>query len=99
MTICCLKGSGPPSSNSDCDGDDDTNFEIPKLNEVSSAINVYKCYNSARICTENFLGLLVSLQNNVNALKCKKVKQTKLFNFFKAGTGSRYFIFYFLCNL
>ena len=40
MTICCLKESGPPSSDSHSDGDGDINLEIPKLSEVLGAINV-----------------------------------------------------------
>ena len=36
MTICCNKESGPPSSDNENDGDDDTNLEVPKLNEVQS---------------------------------------------------------------
>ena len=54
LTICC-KGSEPPSSHSDnSNGDDDTNFEILKLSEVLSAINVCRRYISARTCSEKF---------------------------------------------
>ena len=38
MTICCVKESGSPSS--DSDGDDNTNLEIPKLSDMLSPIHV-----------------------------------------------------------
>ena len=78
MTIYRLKESLPPSSNSDNDGDDDTNLEILKLSEVLSGINVFRCYISAKSCFEKALNSLISLLNEVFALNARKMKQTKL---------------------
>ena len=39
MAMCCLVESGPPSSDSRSDVDDDTNLEIPKLSIVLSERN------------------------------------------------------------
>ena len=44
ITTCCLKESVPPSSDSDSEGDDDTNLEMPKVSEVLVAVNVCRRY-------------------------------------------------------
>jgi hypothetical protein len=56
MTICCLK-----ESDKDCDGNDDTNLEIPELCEVLTAINLCRRYVSARGSSEKALNSLMSL--------------------------------------
>ena len=62
------------------------------------AINICTCYIRAKSCSEKALNLLLNLQNEVYALNARKVKQTKLFNFFKVGTKFK-IMFYFLISL
>ena len=88
ITICCLKESGPPSRVCHNDWDDDTNLEIPKLSEVLSISNVCRRYISAKSCSEKALNAL-SLQNEMYTLYARRVKQSKLSDFFKAQPSSK----------
>ena len=62
-----------------------SHLAISKLSEVLSAINLCRCYINSTSCRENTLNSFISLQNEVYA---RKVKQTKLSDFFKAELSS-----------
>ncbi|XP_068081353.1 nuclear pore complex protein Nup160 [Anabrus simplex] len=56
-------GDGPATRDSDIgDEDNNLNLETPELSEVLSAIDVCRRYINAKICSENVLNSLLSLQ-------------------------------------
>ena len=60
---------------------------MPQLSDLLSAINVCSRDISAKSSNTKALNSLKSLQNEMYALIVRKVKQTKLFDFLKAGSS------------
>ena len=73
MTICCLKESGLPLSDSDNDGEDDTYLEIPKTSEVLSAIMCVGIISVQKVVVKKLW-----IQRFQNEVYARNVKQTKL---------------------